>query len=100
MRWNPVFDSFCQAGNCGRLGEARYAFNQQVPVTQQADQHPLNQVLLSDDDLTDFIDQCLKGNTAMFDLSGEFVDPVVKLVFAGKFSDWLGTIAIGSLWNC
>ena len=38
-----------------RFGEARHAFEQNVAVGQQADDQPLGEILLADDDLAEFV---------------------------------------------
>jgi hypothetical protein len=43
-----------------------------MAVAKEADQHSLNQFLLANDDLSNFIDQRLKGDAAFLDFRREF----------------------------
>ena len=42
-----------------RLGEPGHAFDQQVPLRENRDQHPLEEVVLADDDLLDLVEDAL-----------------------------------------
>ena len=44
-----------------RLGDAGHAFEQHVPLGQQADQHALDQPVLADDDSLDLEDRAFQG---------------------------------------
>jgi hypothetical protein len=42
-----------------RLGQARHALDQQVPLRQDRDQHALQEMILADDDLLDLVENAL-----------------------------------------
>ena len=50
-RWKRACGSSRRASDGERLGQARHAFEQDVAVGQQADDQPLDQVVLADDRL-------------------------------------------------
>ncbi len=54
MRWNFAETVSHSVRDGQRLGEAGHAFEQHVAAGQQADQQPLDHVLLADDDAADF----------------------------------------------
>ena len=47
-----------------RLGEARDALDEEVAAREERDDHPLQQVVLADDDLLDLVQQPLRGDGA------------------------------------
>ena len=47
-----------------RLGEARHALDEQVAAGEQGDEHPLEQVVLADDDLLDLVQEPLHRDGA------------------------------------
>ena len=56
-----------------RFGQAGHAFEQDVAVGQQADDQPLGQIILADDDLAEFVKQRVREGTRFLD---RFVDGV------------------------
>jgi hypothetical protein len=53
------------------FGQAGHAFEQHVAVGQQADDQPLGQIILADDDLAEFIEQRMREGARLLD---RFVD--------------------------
>ena len=56
-----------------RLGQAGHAFEQHVAVGQQADDQPLGQIILADDDLAEFVKQRVREGARFLD---RFVDGI------------------------
>ena len=56
-----------------RLGEARHAFEEDMAVGEQADDQPLGQIMLADDDLAEFVKQRVREGARFLD---RFVDGV------------------------
>ena len=56
-RENFTFRQCGQRFDGERLGQARHAFEQDVAVGEQADDQPLDQIVLADDDLADFVEE-------------------------------------------
>ena len=54
-----------------RFGQAGHAFEQDVAVGQQADDQPLDQIILADDDLAEFVKQRVREGARFLD---RFVD--------------------------
>ena len=57
-----------------RLGQARHAFDQQVAAHEQADQHPIDQVVLADDDLADLALDLAENQRVALDSLGQLSD--------------------------
>ena len=60
--------------------QARHAFEQHVPVRQQADQQPFDEIFLADDDLADLADQSLHEFAFAFDLFVNCVDSLFHIL--------------------
>ncbi len=56
-----------------RFGEAGNAFEQDVTVGEQAEQEPVDQIFLSDDDVTDLLAQRRNPLSQLLDLLGNFL---------------------------
>ena len=56
-----------------RLGQAGNAFEQDVPVGEQAEQKPIDQVFLPDDDVADLLAQRRNPLSQLLDLLGDFL---------------------------
>ena len=56
-----------------RLGEAGYAFEQDVTVGEQSEQKPVNQIFLSNDDVTDLLAQGRNPLSQLLNLLGNFL---------------------------
>ena len=69
MRWNPPRDDRREGPDGEGLGEARHAFQQHVPVGQQADEQALQERALADDDATQ-LGEHLGGEAALLRRSG------------------------------
>ena len=67
-------DGFGQRGDGQRFGQPRHAFQQDVPVGEQADQKGVDQVILSDNHLTHFAAQRIDEDAFAFDPFVEFLD--------------------------
>ena len=59
-----------------RLGQARHAFEQDVAVGQQADEQPVDQVALADDDVADLLAQAVQTRASSLTRSLMAVIPV------------------------
>ena len=54
MRWNVAWIGGGQRADGQGFGQAGHAFEQDVAVGEQADQQPVHQLFLADDDAADF----------------------------------------------
>ena len=59
--------------NGKRLGEAGNAFEEDVTVGEQAEQEPVHQIFLSDDDVTDLLAQRRNPLSQLLDLLGNLL---------------------------
>ena len=66
------------------LGQAGHAFEQDVAVGEQADDQPLGQIILADDDLAEFVKQRVRKGTRFLDC---FVDGVDSSIHFCDFTD-------------
>ena len=57
MRWNCAWMAAASVRTDKVLARPGHAFQQHVAVGQQADQQPVHQMFLADDDLADFLAQ-------------------------------------------
>ena len=71
------------------LGHARHTFEQHVALGEQADQHPLDQLVLADDDPLDLEDGALEGVDLLLQAS------VVRRRGVGAGTGVTGVIALG-----
>ena len=55
MRWNSPPIASARRFDRHRLGQARHAFDENMPARQQRDDQSLQQVVLPDDDLFDLV---------------------------------------------
>ena len=67
-------DRLGQRGDGQRFGQPRHAFQQDVPVGEQADQQGVDQVILSDNHLAHFAAQRIDEDAFAFDPFVEFLD--------------------------
>ena len=78
-----------------RLGQAGHAFEQDMAVGQQADDQPLGQIILPDDDLAEFVKQRMRERTRFLDRFVDGVDSCAHVsnsffhgrILTKKFSD-------------
>ena len=54
-RWKPCLNAGGHRLDRQRLGQAGHAFEQNVTVGEQSEQKPVDQIFLSDDDVTDLL---------------------------------------------
>ena len=64
-----------------RLGQAGHAFEEDVAVGQQADDEPLGQIILADDDLAEFVEQRVREGAGFLDRFVDGVDSCVHVRF-------------------
>ena len=62
-----------------RLGQAGHAFEQDVAVGQQADDEPLDQIALADDDFAEFVEQRAREGARFLDRFVDGADSSVHL---------------------
>ena len=67
-----------------RLGQAGHAFEQDVAVGEQADDQPLGQIVLADDDLAEFVKQRVREGARFLD---RFVDGTDSSIHFYDFTD-------------
>ena len=61
-------DGFSQTRNGSGLCQPRHALDQQVPSGQQANQHPVDKLILPDENSTDFVHDLTQRLAGQFDL--------------------------------
>ena len=71
-----------------RLGQAGHAFEQDVAVGQQADDEPLGQVLLADDDFPQFVKQRVREGARFLDRFVDGVDSCAHVLFSDSTDRW------------
>ena len=76
-RENLTFMHVRQRFDRERLGQAGHAFEQHVAVGQQADDQPLDQIFLADDDLAEFVEQRMRERAGFLDCFVDCIDSCV-----------------------
>src|SRR5262249_725219 len=61
-------DRFGQGANGQGLGQAGYAFQKAMATSKEADQHPIEQVILAHNDAADLLFKRLDKDAGLFDL--------------------------------